>query len=218
MWMINCFGVNAIFDIRGILLAIILFVTDIGISLVVKKFKLLTISIVNIAFVILVSMLDTAIAIESIFIGLFWTLFLLCDHTYRTQCQTSKKKELLFESLAFFATLSIVTIGLAAPARYEINVVTLEPEVETIFYCLDTGEEIPEDTVFEGNLITSASRSYGSEPANDFFAKYLFIDGEKDYVKKTVTTYYTEDRNLDPPIRYISTIENIYIFFIGKDK
>ena len=224
MWMVNYFGVNAIFDIRGILLAFVLLVGDIGLMLLSERvklssfLKLSSVVMFNVVFAVLVAKYDISIAIETIVLAFFWTAYILCMAKPAHKEQTSKVSAISFSSLMFCIMLLILDIGVAAPARYDQNVITLEPEVETTFYCIDTNELISEDIVLEGDVITIASRSFGKALANDLFAKYILIDGEKDYVKKTISTYYTEDRNIEPPIRSISKVENVYILYIGKDK
>jgi len=224
MWIANYCGMKATFDIRGILLAFILFVGYVFITIVADKLKryrflrIPSIVVFNIIFALVIAKYNMSIAIDTIVIAFLWTVFILSIALPNYKSTTRNTSTSLIEaSVLFILLLLIGEIALIGPARYERNVIEY-PEVETMLYCLDEEEYVSEDMLLEGHIIDSSSITYNKKVKTAFTIKTSVIDGAKDYIRKTVTTYYIEDQNVEPAISSVSRVEIEYILYIGEDK
>jgi len=221
MWTMEIIeGMKVAFDIRSIFLALVPFIVFIALRTLLctpktGKFCPWIILFINITFVtILVAKQCDRILIADVIITVFWTSLLTLLEAMSPIGKLGNKAA---ECIVFIAILLFVNITITGPARYNANVIELDPETETTFYCRTTGEYVSGSVIpNDGIVFTTTSRYASSDKNTDICLEIMLIEGENDYIEKTEKIYYTEDRNTEPAVCNSRT-EISYKLYIGQD-
>ena len=174
----------------------------------------------NIVYVVLLSKIFSfSLVTDAVMMAFFWSIWTL--FLGFTPFEGTKRQVIFLiaqDILAFCAVLVFMNIILTGPVRYTRNVIDLEPETETTFYCLTTDKYVSDSVIFDDGIVLSTEGGYtDSDKKNRVYSKIILIDGENDYIEKTEKHYYTEDRNINPPVRSYSRTEVLYTIYIGQD-
>ena len=70
---------------------------------------------------------------------------------------------------------------------YKNNIVKLPPEIETTVYCINTGEYVSEDVIYDNNSISLETLYKDEEQKGFIYGDCVVIEGEYDYEEMAVT-------------------------------
>ena len=218
-------GMKSIFDIRSILLALVplciyLAGSIISYKLTGGKNKVWApiVALINIGYAIFLGRkVAFIIAMDTFMVVFAWTIWTLY-HALPFEIK-NPIRAWIGDTIFFIAILSFSAIIATGPSRYNRNIVELEPETESTFYCLTTNEYVSSELIPEGGMSLSSLKQYICEDQTNMIRMQLIVvDGEMDYIERIENDYYKEDRNVEPAVRSYSRTETSYILYVGKDK